>query len=635
MPEFLPINIQEMREAGIERPDFVFVCGDAYVDHPSFGMAIISRVLESRGYSVCFICQPDWHDPRSIEEYGEPRLGFLVSSGNMDSMVNHYTVAKKRRDSDAYSPGGKAGKRPDNALIAYCNLIRSIYKKTPIIVGGIEASLRRLAHYDYWADRVKRSVLLESGADILAYGMGEKAITEIADALNAGIPVKEITYIRGTVFKSRREEDIEDAVVLPSFSEITASKRKYAESFREQYLNTDPITGKKLCELYDGKLYVVQNPPQMPLTMQEMDDVYALPYARTYHPSYEKDGGIPALAEVKFSLTSNRGCFGECNFCALTFHEGRTVQVRSHESIIAEAKQMIKDPDFKGYIHDVGGPTAQFRAPSCEKQLKAGTCSHRRCLYPKPCPNMKIDHSDYLELLRELRNLDGVKQVFVRSGIRYDYLLADKDDTFFKELCRYHISGQLRVAPEHISDGVLSKMGKPSVNVYNRFVDKFYKVTRSVGKEQYVVPYLISSHPGSTLKDAIALAEYLHRNNLNPEQVQDFYPTPGTISTCMYYTGLDPITMKDVYVARDPHEKAMQRALIQYGNPRNYALVREALIKAKRFDLIGSGEKCLIRDRGNRDSTAKDKSSKGKKGPYPLGTGNRGKTKSSKKNRHN
>ena len=607
MAGFLPINRTEMERSGIARPDFVFVCGDAYVDHPSFGMAIISRVLESRGYSVCFICQPDWHDPASIEEYGEPRLGFLVSSGNMDSMVNHYTVAKKKRGTDAYSPGGNAGKRPDNALIVYCNLIRSIYKKTPIIVGGIEASLRRLAHYDYWADRIKRSVLLESGADILAYGMGEKAIIEIADALNAGIPVGDITYVRGTVFKTRREDDLAEAIVLPSFSEITASKRNYAESFREQYLNTDPITAKKLCEPYDGKLYIVQNPPQGPLTMQEMDDVYALPYMRTYHPVYEKDGGIPALAEVKFSLTSNRGCFGECNFCALTFHEGRMVQARSHESIIAEAEQMIKDPEFKGYIHDVGGPTAQFRAPSCEKQLKYGTCSHRRCLYPKPCPNMKIDHSDYLELLRKLRKLDGVKQVFVRSGIRYDYLLADKDDTFFKELCRYHISGQLRVAPEHVSDGVLSKMGKPSVSVYNRFVDKFYKITKAVGKDQYVVPYLISSHPGSTLKDAIKLAEYLHANNLNPEQVQDFYPTPGTISTCMYYTGLDPITMRDVYVARDPHEKAMQRALIQYRNPRNYELVRQALVKARRFDLIGTGEECLVRDRGGRkkESTAK------------------------------
>ncbi|MBR2805333.1 MAG: YgiQ family radical SAM protein [Oscillospiraceae bacterium] len=607
MAGFLPINRTEMERSGITRPDFVFVCGDAYVDHPSFGMAIISRVLESRGYSVCFICQPDWHDPASIKEYGEPRLGFLVSSGNMDSMVNHYTVAKKKRGSDAYSPGGKAGKRPDNALIVYCNLIRSIYKKTPIIVGGIEASLRRLAHYDYWADRIKRSVLLESGADILAYGMGEKAITEIADALNAGIPVGDITYVRGTVFKTRREDDLAEAIVLPSFPEITASKRKYAESFREQYLNTDPVTAKKLCEPYDGKLYIVQNPPQGPLTMQEMDDVYALPYMRTYHPVYEKDGGIPALAEVKFSLTSNRGCFGECNFCALTFHEGRMVQARSHESIIAEAEQMMKDPEFKGYIHDVGGPTAQFRAPSCEKQLKYGTCSHRRCLYPKPCPNMKIDHSDYLELLRKLRKLDGVKQVFVRSGIRYDYLLADKDDTFFKELCRYHISGQLRVAPEHVSDGVLSKMGKPSVSVYNRFVDKFYKATKAVGKDQYVVPYLISSHPGSTLKDAIKLAEYLHANNLNPEQVQDFYPTPGTISTCMYYTGLDPITMRDVYVARDPHEKAMQRALIQYRNPRNYELVRQALVKARRFDLIGTGEECLIRERsgGKKETPAK------------------------------
>ena len=595
MSGFLPLTRDEMVRAGISRPDFVFVCGDAYVDHPSFGMAIISRVLEAHGYTVCLICQPDWHRSESIQEYGEPRLGFLVSSGNMDSMVNHYTVAKRRRPQDAYSPGGKTGLRPDNALIAYCNLIRSVFKKTPIIAGGIEASLRRFAHYDYWSDKVKRSVLLESGADMLAYGMGERAIIAIADALDAGINIQDITYVRGTVFKTRRESDTEDAVALPPYSEIAGNRESYAKSFGIQYRNTDPVTAKKLCEPYDGKLFVVQNPPSVPLTEQEMDEIYALPYMRAWHPSYDKDGGIPAFSEVKFSLTSNRGCFGECNFCALTFHEGRRVQVRSHASIIEEAKQMTREPDFQGYIHDVGGPTAQFRAPSCKKQLEHGTCQNRRCLWPKPCPNMDIDHSDYLKLLRELRELPGVKQVFVRSGIRYDYLMADKDDTFFRELCRYHISGQLRVAPEHVSDNVLREMGKPNIHVYDRFVKKFYEINRGMNKDQYVVPYLISSHPGSTLKDAVALAEYLHRNRLNPEQVQDFYPTPGTVSTCMYYTGLDPITMKKVYVATDPHEKAMQRALIQYSNPKNYRLVREALIKAGRKDLIGTGPECLIR----------------------------------------
>ena len=591
---FLPLNKKEMLERGWTQPDFVYISGDAYVDHSSFAMAIISRVLEANGYKVCLLCQPDWHDPASVTEYGEPRLGFLVSAGNMDSMVNHYTVAKKRRSSDAYSPGGKIGMRPDYATIVYCNLIRRTYKTSPIIIGGIEASLRRMGHYDYWSDKVRRSILLDSGADLISYGMGERSIVEIADALDGGLDVKDITYIDGTVYKTRNEDIIFDAIRLPDFEDIQKDKETYAKSFLIQYRNTDPFNGKRLYECYGGKTFVVQNPPQKPLSTREMDAVYALPYMRDYHPSYKKQGGIPAWGEIKFSLTSNRGCFGECNFCALTFHQGRIVQARSHESIIEEAKTCIKDPDFKGYIHDVGGPTAEFRKPACKKQMTYGACMDKKCLYPKPCPNLEVDHSDYVSLLKELRELPGVKKVFVRSGIRFDYLLADPDDTFLRELCMHHISGQLRVAPEHISDNVLSKMGKPQVAVYNQFISAFDKMNKQLDMEQYAVPYLMSSHPGSTLKDAIALAEYLHLHHLNPQQVQDYYPTPGTISTCMYYTGLDPETMKPVYVASNPHEKAMQRALIQYRNPANYDLVKEALTKANRLDLIGNNPKCLI-----------------------------------------
>ncbi len=583
-----------MEERGWTQLDFVYVCGDAYVDHSSFGAAIICRLLEDRGYKVGLICQPDWKDPASIAVYGEPRLGFLVSSGNMDSMVNHYTVAKKRRHQDAYSPGGKAGRRPDYAVIVYCNLIRRTYKETPIILGGIEASLRRLGHYDYWSDKMRRSILLDSGADLISYGMGEHSIVEIAEALDAGLSVQDITFIDGTVYKTRHEDDIYDAIRLPDFERIRDDKRAYADSFRIQYQNTDPFNGQRLYECYDGALFVVQNPPAKPLTQQEMDDIYDLPYMRAYHPSYEAEGGIPALQEIKFSLTSNRGCFGECSFCALTFHEGRIVQSRSHESLIREAKLFLDDPDFKGYIHDVGGPTAQFRAPACEKQLTKGACKHRKCMVPEPCPHMNVDHTDYLQLLRELRALPGVKKVFVRSGIRFDYVMEDPDPTFLEELCRYHVSGQLRVAPEHISDRVLKEMGKPSVSVYNAFVSRFEEINRRYGLDQYVVPYLISSHPGSTLEDAIALAEYLNAHHLNPEQVQDFYPTPSTLSTCMYYTGYDPLTMKPVYVARNPHDKAMQRALIQFKNPKNRRLVREALHRAHREDLIGYGPKCLV-----------------------------------------
>ena len=592
--DFLPVSKQDMAERGWEQCDFVYVIGDAYVDHPSFGHAIISRVLESHGYSVGIISQPDWKNPKSVLSLGKPRLAFLVSGGNMDSMVNHYSVTKHRRKTDAFTPGGMMGKRPDYATVVYCNLIRQSCKDIPILIGGIEASLRRLAHYDYWSESMKRSILLDSQADLLMYGMGERSIVEIADALNSGMNVRDITYVDGTVFKTTQPDDSFPSIMLPGFSQLKANKKSYAESFRIQYSNCDPFTAKRLIEPYERE-YVVQNPPQKPLTTEEMDAVYALPYCRTYHPSYEKAGGVPAIEEVKFSLVSNRGCFGACSFCALTFHQGRIVQVRSHESIVHEAELMVKDKDFKGYIHDVGGPTANFRQPACQKQLTKGACGGRQCLYPTPCKNMKADHSDYVALLRKLRKIPGVKKVFVRSGIRFDYLLSDPKDTFFRELVQYHISGQLKVAPEHVSDAVLCRMGKPRNQVYNRFVDKYYALNRQYGMNQFLVPYLMSSHPGSTMKEAIELAEYIREMGYNPEQVQDFYPTPSTLSTVMYYTGLDPRTMEKVYVPRDPHEKAMQRALIQYRNPKNYYLVREALLSAHREDLIGSGPKCLIR----------------------------------------
>ena len=592
---FLPITKQEMKERGWEQLDFVYVCGDAYVDHPSFGHAIITRILEANGYKVGIIAQPDWKDKESIMEFGEPRLGFLVSAGNMDSMVNHYYVSKKRRKTDAFTPGGVMGKRPDYATVVYCNLIRQAYKKIPIIIGGIEASLRRLAHYDYWSDQLKRSILLDSGADILSYGMGERSIVEIAEALDSGIEVKDITYIDGTVCKVKNLDSVYDAIILESFEELKQDKRNYAKSFYTQYCNTDPFQAKRLVEPYQEHLYVVQNPPAKPLSQSEMDRVYSYPYMRTYHPSYEEAGGVPAISEVKFSLISNRGCFGACSFCALTFHQGRIIQTRSHESLLEEAKKFIWEPDFKGYIHDVGGPTANFRAPACEKQLTQGACKHRQCLFPSPCKNMNASHRDYLKLLRKLRELPNVKKVFIRSGIRFDYLLADKDDSFFKELCEHHISGQLKVAPEHISDAVLTRMGKPENSVYQRFCKKYKKINEDLGKKQYLVPYLMSSHPGSTLKEAVELAEYLRDLGYMPEQVQDFYPTPSTISTCMYYTGVDPRDMKPVYVPVNPHEKAMQRALIQYRNPKNYDLVLEALKLADRMDLVGYDKHCLIR----------------------------------------
>ena len=597
MNGFLPVSKEELTERGIHQLDFVYVTGDAYVDHPSFGTAIISRVLEANGYTVGIIPQPDWKDERSVTVLGRPRLAFLVSAGNMDSMVNHYFVSKKRRPGDAYTPGGEAGKRPDHAVAVYGNLIRRSYKDVPVIIGGVEASLRRLAHYDYWSDSFKRSVLLDSQADLISYGMGERSIVEIADALNSGIAVNDIPFIAGTVYKTKDISGVYESILLPSYEEMREKPEAYADSFRQQYQNTDPVNGKYLIEPYPNGVYVVQNPPARPLTTEEMDAVYDLPYQRTYHPSYEEKGGVPAIAEIQFSLISNRGCFGGCNFCALTFHQGRTVQVRSHASIIKEAEKMTKEPGFKGYIHDVGGPTANFRRPSCEKQLSMGVCRERQCLFPKPCKNLTVDHSDYLELLRKLRSIPGVKKVFIRSGIRFDYLMADADDAFFRELVEHHVSGQLKVAPEHISDAVLSKMGKPSNDVYEKFVRKYHMMNEQIGKKQFLVPYLMSSHPGSTLGEAIKLAEYLRDLGYMPEQVQDFYPTPSTVSTVMYYTGIDPVSGKKVYVCRNPHEKAMQRALIQYRNPKNYDLVREALAKAGREDLVGFDKKCLIRPR--------------------------------------
>lgn len=595
--EFLPISAEEMRERGWEAVDFVYVSGDAYVDHPSFGMAIITRVLEAAGYRVGVIAQPDWRNPESVCEFGEPRLGFLVSAGNMDSMVNRYTVNKLPRSTDAYSPGGRAGMRPNHAAAVYGNLIRRTFKSTPIILGGIEASLRRLAHYDYWSDKLKRSILMDSGADIVSYGMGERSIVQIADALAAGIPVGDITFVDGTVYRTRSIEDVEDAVILPAFEELQADKLEYARSFKVQYENSDPFTGRRLVEEYPHGVFVVQNPPSKPLAREELDAVYRLPYVRASHPVYDKDGGVPAIKEVKFSLSSSRGCFGECSFCALTFHQGRIVTSRSKESLVQEAREMCAQSDFKGYINDVGGPTANFRLPACAKQLKSGACKGRSCLFPQACRRLEADHTDYLDVLRALRALPGMKKVFVRSGVRFDYVLADDTcgEEFVRELAEHHVSGQLRVAPEHVSDAVLKVMGKPESSVYERFCRMFEDATRAAGKKQYVVPYLMSSHPGSTLKEAVRLAEFCRDLGYMPEQVQDFYPTPSTMSTAMYYTGVDPRTMEPVYTPRSAREKAMQRALIQYRDPKNYDLVLEALRKVGRMDLVGYGPKCLIR----------------------------------------
>lgn len=605
--DFLPISKLDLRKRGIEQLDFIFVSGDAYVDHPSFGHAIIARLLESRGYKVGILPQPDWRNVESFKELGRPRLGFLVSSGNIDSMVNHYTASKKKRRGDLYSPGGKDGYRPDRALIVYCNRLREAYKDVPIIIGGIEASLRRFAHYDYWDDKVRRSILFDTRADLLVYGMGEKAILQIAEAMDSGMDIKYLTYINGTAYIANDFDSMPDAVVIPSSEEVSTNKKKYAQAFMVQYEEQDYHTGKTILQPH-GEKYLIQNPPSAPLNSAELDEVYRLKFTRTYHPTYHKEGGIPALDEVKFSLTSQRGCFGGCSFCALTFHQGRVIQSRSHESILSEAKQMTEDPDFKGYIHDVGGPTANFHSTACDKQLKEGVCKKKQCMHPSPCKKLKVDHKEYLKLLRNLRTLPGVKKVFIRSGIRYDYVLADPSDEFFKELCEHHVSGQLKVAPEHISDKVLSYMGKPGRGVYDRFVDKYYKINKRIGKEQYLVPYLMSSHPGSDLETAVELAEYVRDMGYNPEQVQDFYPTPGTLSTCMYYTEVDPRTMKPVYVPKSPEEKAMQRALIQYRNPKNYDLVYKALMKAGRKDLIGFDEKCLIKPPRNGEQNLRNAS---------------------------
>lgn len=620
---FLPVSKEDMEARGWDQCDFVFVCGDAYVDHSSFGMAIITRLLEANGYKVGIICQPDWRNPASIDVLGRPRLAFLVSAGNMDSMVCHYTVAKKHRNRDFYSPGGKMGLRPDYAAVVYGNLIRRTYKDVPLILGGVEASLRRLAHYDYWGDKMKRSVILDSGADMVSYGMGEKSIVAIADALNVGIPVNQITWVEGTAFRSHDLTGVaEQRAILPSWEAMQTDKLKYAESFKVQYRNLDPFSGKCLVEPYEqDNLYVVQNPPSTPLSTSEFDAVYRLPYERTYHPMYEAEGGIPAISEVKFSLTSNRGCIGECSFCSLAFHQGRIIQSRSKESLVEEAKQIIEDPDFKGYINDVGGPTANFRKPACPKQLDKGACRGKRCLAPRPCKSLQVNNLDYLDVLRTLRALPGVKKVFVRSGLRFDYVLLDKHaDEFIDELAQYHVSGQLRLAPEHVSDEVLEVMGKPNNDTYQEFVRRFDAANKKLGLKQFVVPYLMSSHPGSTLTEAVELAEFCRDMGFNPEQVQDFYPTPSTISTCIYYTGVDPRTMKEVYCPRTPHEKAMQRALIQYRNPKNRHLVIEALKEAGREDLIGYDAKCLVRpDKGKGPAKASRKS--GRKASSRSGKG--------------
>lgn len=628
MHNFLPTNAKEMSERGWDRPDFLYVTGDAYVDHPSFGHAIISRVLESCGYRVAILAQPDINDDDAFLQFNTPRLGVLVTAGNLDSMVAHYTAAKKRRSEDLYSPGGIAGKRPDRAVIAYCNAVRRIFKDIPLIIGGIEASLRRFAHYDYWQDKVRRSIIFDSRADLLIYGMGEKPVAEIAELLDRGVPVKKIKGIRGTCFIADASEHF-DGIYIDSFEEVSTNKKAYANACKIQYQQQDPIRGMRLIQPHGSKL-LVQNIPAMPLTQKEMDSVYALPYMRTYHPSYEAMGGIPAISEVKFSLVSNRGCFGACNFCALTFHQGRIISARSHKSLIEEAKLIIKDPDFKGYIHDVGGPTADFRKPACKNQLKHGACKNRQCLFPTPCKNLEADHGDYLSLLAKLRALPGVKKVFVRSGLRYDFILEDKTDDFIYELCRHHVSGQLKVAPEHVSSNVLKHMGKPSGDVYKKFAQKFKLVNQRLGMKQYLVPYLMSSHPGSTLNDAIELALFLKENNMNPQQVQDFYPTPGSISTAMFYTGIDPYSGKEVYVARTPEEKAMQRALLQYKNPSNKNLVIKALKLAKREDLIGYSKECLVRP--NEPNYHKYKKDNKTSGGSNNGSNNRRKS-NSKKNK--
>ena len=602
MNGFLPVTKEDMAERGWEQADFVYVSGDAYVDHPAFGAAIISRVLENEGFKVAFLAQPDWRSDGDFKRFGRPRLGFLVSSGNIDSMVAHYTAAKKKRSSDYYSPGGKMGLRPDRAVIVYCNKIREIYDDIPIIIGGLEASLRRFAHYDYWDDKVRRSILFDSQADLISFGMGERSVAEIAHRLDSGVSVSEIRDIRGTCYSVDVRETPYYAAECPSYDNVCKSKKEYAVSCRIQQDEQDFFRGRAVRQRHGNRM-LVQNQPAIPLSQQELDAVYDLPFMRTYHPMYEAMGGVPGIEEVRFSIAHNRGCFGGCNFCSLAFHQGRYITARSKESIVIEAKLLTQLPDFKGYIHDIGGPTANFRRPSCDGQEQRGLCKGKKCLAPSPCPNLKADHTEYLDILRTVRALPKVKKVFIRSGIRYDYMLQDKDDSFFRELVAHHVSGQLKVAPEHCSAAVLDKMGKPHIEAYLEFSKRYFKYSKNEGKEQYLVPYLMSSHPGSTLKDAVELALFLKKIGIRPEQVQDFYPTPGTVSTCMFYTGLDPYTLKEVYVAKDPHEKAMQRALLQYFNPKNADLVREALRKAGRNDLIGFGEKCLVHPK-NRPQSA-------------------------------
>ncbi|MDA3846922.1 MAG: YgiQ family radical SAM protein [Vallitaleaceae bacterium] len=640
---FLPMNKIELNQRGWDQVDFIIITGDAYVDHPSFGAAIIGRLLEANGYKVGVIAQPDWRSTKDIEALGKPVLGFMVTAGNIDSMVNHYTVGKKKRHNDVYTPGNVSGKRPDRATIVYGNLIRQVYKDSPVIIGGIEASLRRMAHYDYWSDQVKRSILLDSQGDLLVYGMAEKAIIEIADAMKAGLHPKDLTYIKGTAHKAKNTDHLFEPVILPRFDQVNGDVKAYADSFRIQYEHTDHITGKALVEQYDDHTYVIQNPPAAPLTTQEFDHIYDLDFMYAYHPKYEALGGIEAIKEIKYSLTSNRGCFGGCHFCALAFHQGRVVQSRSHDSIINEAKMLSHEPDFKGYIQDVGGPTANFRKAACKKQAEHGVCTHKACMTPDLCNQLEVDHTDYVKLLKSLRQIDGIKKVFVRSGIRYDYVVADKTNAFMNELVEHHVSGQLRVAPEHVSDTVLALMGKPSIGVYETFRKQFEQINKRKHKDQYLVPYFISSHPGSNLNDAIALAEYIRDLGFQPDQVQDFYPTPGTISTCMYYTGLNPLDMTAVFVPRSNQDKAMQRALLQFSNPKNYRLVKEALIIAGREDLIGYDKKCLIQPAlggrsggkyGNKQVTGEDIARKAAQAKRKSGRKRSGKTENKHGSKH-
>lgn len=621
--DFLPISKEDLIKRNIEQLDFIIVTGDAYVDHPSFGTAIIGRTLEAQGYTVGVIAQPDWKNADAFKVLGEPKYAFLVNSGNIDSMVNHYTSSKKRRRDDFYSPGGKSGYRPDRAVVVYCNRIKEAYKNTPIIIGGIEASLRRFAHYDYWSDSVRRSILLDSKADLLIYGMGEKTVVQIADLLKYGMNIKKVTNVRGTCYVSNTLEDINGKyIMLPSYEETRDDKAAYNESYKLEYYEQDPIIGRPLVQKH-GDRYLIQNSPQLPLSQEEMDFTYNLPFTRTYHPIYEKDGGIPAITEVKFSITSHRGCYGSCSFCALTFHQGRMIQNRSSDSIVDEAKLLTTLKDFKGYIHDIGGPTANFRHKSCKKQVEHGTCRTKQCMFPKPCSNLEIDHKEYLGVLREVRRLPNVKKVFVRSGIRYDYLIHDKDREFFRELCKYHISGQLKVAPEHISPKVLKQMGKPTREVYDKFVNTYFNINKQLGMNQYLVPYLMSSHPGSDLNAAIELALYIKEMGYTPEQVQDFYPTPGSLSTTIYYTGINPLTGEKVYVPKTAEEKKMQRALLQFAVPKNHEIVKKALIKAGREDLIGNGPNCLIPWEPNKHShIKKSNKSKGKNLNYPQNSKN-------------